>query len=291
MITDNETNFLYLSDQLCQRQSFFNDLTGILFKRGINFGMLPHTKDIWSVDYMPVQKSLNSFIQFRYEPDYLQTDQYIILQSDPNEICNSIGIPTHKSILKIDGGNIIKGKEWVILTDKIFKENADVDKSVLISDLEGLFEVRVIIIPRDPDDYTGHADGILRYFDNETVLINHYRPGHFQKQLKKALREASLKTIDIPYNTFGNDNYDSADGLYINFLQMENFILIPSFNRSDDERVFRIFEELFRNQIIEIIDSREVSKDGGVLNCITWNIKLNAFSLIREASFRGLHDM
>ena len=58
MITDNETNFLYLSDQLCQRQSFFNDLTGILFKRGINFGMLPHTKDIWSVDYMPVQKSL-----------------------------------------------------------------------------------------------------------------------------------------------------------------------------------------------------------------------------------------
>ena len=36
----------------------------------------------------------------------------------------------------------------------------------------------------------------------------------------------------------------------------------------------RQFEQLFPGQIIETIDSREVSRVGGVLNSITWHIKV-----------------
>jgi agmatine deiminase len=225
---------------------------------------------------MPIQTELAKFIRFKYEPDYLQNDEFILTQTNTKSVCKSIGLNTIDSEIKLDGGNVIKGKNWVILTDKIFDENADFKKTELINELENLFLVKVIIIPKEPNDFTGHADGVIRYYDNETVLINSYKPTdkiEFQRRLTKELKNQGLKTIEIPYNPYDNSDYDMADGLYINYLQMENFILLPTFEKNEDERAYRQFEQLFPGQTIETIDSREISVDGGVLNCITWNIK------------------
>ena len=119
MILDRETNFVYLSQHLEKRQHFFEGLIAVFDKHKIQFRLLPETKDIWCVDYMPIQIGLNDFIQFKYEPDYLQTEEFISIQTNPNLVCDVIGIRPLKSDIKIDGGNVIKGKDWVILTDKI----------------------------------------------------------------------------------------------------------------------------------------------------------------------------
>lgn len=276
MIIDSDTNLLCLSEVLQSREVFFNNLTSILTKSSIKYKLLPETNDIWAVDYMPIQTELAKFIRFKYEPDYLQNDEFILTQTNTKSVCKSIGLNTIDSEIKLDGGNVIKGKNWVILTDKIFDENADFKKTELINELENLFLVKVIIIPKEPNDFTGHADGVIRYYDNETVLINSYKPTdkiEFQRRLTKELKNQGLKTIEIPYNPYDNSDYDMADGLYINYLQMENFILLPTFEKNEDERAYRQFEQLFPGQTIETIDSREISVDGGVLNCITWNIK------------------
>jgi len=278
MTTDNQTNILYISGLLKNRHQFFNTLSTILGKHKIDYRFLPNTNDIWAVDYMPIQTDLNRFILFKYEPDYLQNDTFIFTQTDTKTVCKAIGLTWTDSEIRIDGGNVIRGKDWVILTDKVFKENADFKRNKLINELEKLFEVKVIIIQQEPNDFTGHADGILRYYDNDTVLINNYKPTDkrdFQKRLTKELSNQSLKTIEIPYNTYDNANYDMADGLYINYLHMENFILLPTFKKKQDETAYRQFEQLFPGQVIESIDSREISADGGVLNCITWNIKIS----------------
>lgn len=276
MIIDSETNLLYLSDILKSREEFFNNLTSLLIKNGVKYKLLPETNDIWAVDYMPIQTELTKFIRFKYEPDYLQNDEYVITQTNTKSVCKAINLNTTDSEIKLDGGNVIKGKNWVILTDKIFDENADFKKNELINELEILFKTKVIIIPKEPNDFTGHADGVIRYYDNETVLINSYKPTdkrEFQNRLTKELKNQGLRTIEIPYNPYDNRNYDMADGLYINYLQMDNFILLPTFEKKGDERAYRQFEQLFSRQTIETIDSRNISVDGGVLNCITWNIK------------------
>ncbi|MBK8292295.1 MAG: agmatine deiminase family protein [Flammeovirgaceae bacterium] len=77
--------------------------------------------------------------------------------------------------------------------------------------------------------------------------------------------------MEIPYPS-AHSNSQSADGLYINFLQLKDFILLPIFEFAEDEKAIRLFEQLYPNNKIKTIDSREISKDGGVLNCITWNI-------------------
>lgn len=276
MIIDSETNLLYLSEVLRSREEFFNNLTSLLTKNGVKYKLLPETNDIWAVDYMPIQTDLTKFIQFRYEPDYLQNDEFILTQTNTKSVCKTVNLNTTDSEIKLDGGNVIKGKNWVILTDKIFKENADFKKNELINELENVFQVKVIIIPKEPNDFTGHADGVVRYYNNETVLINSYKPTdkiEFQRRLTKELKNQGLKTIEIPYNPYDNSDYDMADGLYINYLQMEDFILLPTFEKNEDERAYRQFEQLFPGHPIRTIDSREVSVDGGVLNCITWNIK------------------
>jgi agmatine deiminase len=235
---------------------------------------------------MPIQKELDKFILFKYEPDYLQNDEFILTQTDTKTVCKAIGLSTTDSNIKIDGGNVIKGNDWVILTDKIFKENASFEKNNLITELENLFEVKVIIIPQEPSDFTGHADGIVRYYNNDTVLINSYKPTdkkEFHKRLNKELRNQGLRTIEIPYSPYDNANCDLADGLYINYLQMENLILMPTFNKKEDEKTYRQFQQLFPGHIIETIDSRDISKDGGVLNCITWNIKVNEIEQVNAA--------
>ena len=71
MITDQETNFLYLADSL--RKTKYHDFSKkfeeLLIKSNIKHDWLIGTKDIWAVDFMPIQIGKNEFIQFDYQPD------------------------------------------------------------------------------------------------------------------------------------------------------------------------------------------------------------------------------
>ena len=91
-------------------------------------------------------------------------------------------------------------------------------------------------------------------------------------RLRMSLQNAGLDYIEIPYNPYNNKKMIEAHGVYINFLQLENYILLPTFELKEDDKAVRLFEELFKGQRVRTIASREISKDGGVLNCITWNI-------------------
>ena len=50
----------------------YNELTEILSKHDMHYGVLKGTADYWCRDYMPVQVDGNSFVQFKYHPDYLE---------------------------------------------------------------------------------------------------------------------------------------------------------------------------------------------------------------------------
>jgi len=53
---------------------------------------------------------------------------------------------------------------------------------------------------------------------------------------------------------------------------MENTVGIPTFGIREDDEVVKQFENLFVGQTIATIDSNEIANEGGILNCITWNI-------------------
>src|SRR5208337_1658008 len=119
MIIDKETNKVYFSRELMKK--YPEESTGIekvIKSHNIDYAFLEGTKDIWCRDFMPVQVNRNKFIAFDYNPEYLIG--YDDLKSDPLEVCRINNIDVIKSKLNIDGGNIVKCSDKVILTDRIF---------------------------------------------------------------------------------------------------------------------------------------------------------------------------
>ncbi|MBK7442983.1 MAG: agmatine deiminase family protein [Bacteroidetes bacterium] len=74
--------------------------------------------------------------------------------------------------LVLDGGNLVYEKDTLIVTDKVFTENADKTKNQVIQLLENCFHAQVIVIPRAYNDIFGHADGNVRFVNADTVLVN-----------------------------------------------------------------------------------------------------------------------
>lgn len=71
---------------------------------------------------------------------------------------------------------------------------------------------------------------------------------------------------------YDNQSNDQANGDYINFLKMTDLIVIPTFKMKTDGEAVKQLEKIFSGQTIKTIDSNEIANEGGVLNCITWNI-------------------
>ena len=279
MIKDNETNFLYLADCLPTKNPvFFRKLKTLLKECKVHYSFLPNSKDIWVVDYMPIQINEKSFVQFVYDPDYLQTKKLKATISDVNSICSEVDIKPVKSKLVLDGGNVIRGKDKVIMCDKVFKENPLLKEKKIIEELERLFQVdKIIFIPTHPLDYTGHADGMLRFLNDNTVLINDLskEKKEYQLNVHMALHNAGINWIDVPYNPYTNSDYIQAIGVYINYLEMDGLIVLPIFGMKEDKLAVALFEKLFPKKAIKTINCNEIAKEGGILNCITWNIKVD----------------
>jgi agmatine deiminase len=276
MICDKDSNTLYLADCLESKQPvFYNRFSAILREHGIGFKLIPHTKDIWAVDYMPVQLAEDKFVQFVYNPDYMRYKKYEKLFPDMDLICKALNLSPLKSDIVIDGGNVVKSKSKVILCDKIFKENPHYEKNSLLNKLYEIFEAeQIILVPKQPYDFTGHADGMIRFLDENMVLINDNSKENekFQKALKQALDNAKLEYTEIPFNPYKNEKYSQANGDYINFLEMEHHIFLPAFNMPEDAIVFKQFQQLFPSKNIVAVESNEIANEGGVLNCVSWNI-------------------
>jgi agmatine deiminase len=182
-----------------------------------------------------------------------------------------------KSDIVLDGGNLVRCGSKAILTSKIFRENPRYGETELLRTLEELLGVdKVIVIPLEPGDWLGHADGMVRFLDENTVMINDHSREKKKEHclhLRMSLRNAGLESIEIPYNPYGNGSEIDAKGVYINYLRMKDFVLVPVFGLDEDEKAMLTARDLFKGSTVDTVRSDEIAKDGGVLNCISWNIK------------------
>lgn len=280
MKTDIDTDFVYFSGLLPERRpSLFARLKKALTLRGVAYGLLPHTSDIWCRDYMPIQTAAGEFVQFKYDPKYLRTKKYRKTITDTDKVCRAIGIRPVRSDIRLDGGNALISGHRAILTDRIFSENPDYIKERLIDELKRLFRVKkIVIIPQCPHDMTGHADGLVRFAGSldrgdATVFVSDLSsvmPNYFLK-LSRALADGELITLPIPYAS--PKRYDGIDatGCYINYLQTGGNVFYPMFGGAADPGAEKIFRKFFGAGAIPI-EVGDIARDGGVLNCISWNI-------------------
>lgn len=273
---------VYMSELLKERYpDICTRLLQILDKYHVHYEWIKGTKDIWCRDYMPVQTESGKFIQFRYEPSYLKgRKEWEESRSDVKEICRINNIDAAFSDINLDGGNVLICDGRAIISDRLFSENPERDRDSLIKELSNLLECEIIIIPAlksQDEDLTGHADGMVRFVDRNTIIGNERRADEYKYMkdgLQKALDTFNLTYIDIPYFVDNDAKHPySAIGIYVNYLEVNDLIVMPIFNSKEDQVAIEIIKKEFPNKNIETIDYNDVAKEGGLLNCTTWVVK------------------
>lgn len=278
----DEGQIVYMSELLMdQHTETCRNLIAILEKHYIKHKFIKGTNDIWCRDYMPIQTEAGKFIQFRYEPSYLKGNKELeASRSDVHKVCELNNIDAQFSDINLDGGNVLICDGRAIISDRIFDENPNYDKNVLLKELSVLLDCEIIIIPSlrsKEEDFTGHSDGMVRFVNRDTILGNRMAGEYqyWQKDMKKVLDTYNLTYIDFPCLTDIKDpnHPDSAVGVYVNYLELNNLIVLPVFNRAEDKEAVETLHKVFPNKQIETINYNDVAQYGGLLNCTTWVIK------------------
>lgn len=267
---------VYMSDLL---RTVFPDacerLIKILVKHKVKYDFLKGTKDIWCRDYMPIQTESGKFVQFKYDPSYLKENkEWEESRSDVKEVCRVNGIDAQFSDINLDGGNVLICDRRAIISDRIFSENPDWNKEELVSELSKLLECEIIIIPAQNGDMTGHADGMVRFVNRNTILGNRLADEYkyWRERMQKVIEKFGLEYIDVPFITDIKDPKHpySAIGIYVNYLEVNNLIVLPVFGREEDKQAVEIIQKAFPDKVVETINYDEVAQEGGLLNCTTW---------------------
>ena len=244
------------------------NLFSALSESGEKFALFDGARDIWARDYMPIRTKRGRYISFRYEPSYLADDPQLRTYFK-TDIAPHFALPVTYSNINLDGGNVVfsPSKAKAVITDRVFSENPEYDKNTLLLELENLLEAEIIIIPSLISDMTGHADGVVRFIDENTVVGNRtgYRYG-LEMQIKLTLRNQGIEVYDFPYF---ESKGDSAIGCYLNFLETEQHLFLPVFGVDMDREAIETAKNIFNKTIIPV-NINEIAKDGGVLNCISW---------------------
>jgi len=274
MINDYQTDEVYLADGIRHYMPLAINLFNALESAGVEIHLLRHTesaKHVWARDYMPLQLDEKCFLQYRYAPDYLRNDPDYI---PPYEtICRGLHLKCKQTNLVIDGGNVVKSGNRVIMTEKVFKENPRYTSDYLRRLLEEAFECEICFIPWDRYEMFGHADGMVRSIGDNYVLMNNYidLDKDFREKLKRALEVEGFYVEELHYDMPRPSKQSWA---YLNFLQVNNCIFVPGLNLCEDKLAVEQIQKYYpHHKVVLVSDCLTLVRDGGALNCISWNIK------------------
>lgn len=290
IITDEMCNCVFVSSLLRDgnpdypKVNFRNvyDQLSKALKGRAELCILEDTKDVWVRDYMPVQLHLMRGWDYIYRPDYLK--KYQSQQTDWHEL-NFLApfcMTNCSRAIVADGGNVVKCDEYVIMTDKVFAENKSLTHDKLVDSIG----TDVVIIPRDPLDKYGHADGMIRYLGPRRVLFRAAQDKEDEVFLNTVKATFQQQKPDVRIEQFDFSMVDHQSKLnwcYINFLRVGRLILLPLLNSENMKTTDVAFEDYYAlKQLSEFLPDCDiigipmrdvVQYGGGGLNCLTWTIR------------------
>lgn len=278
MSNDSYCNRVYFSALLPEVSPIaYKGVVSILEKYDVPYSLLKGTKDIWCRDYMPVQIYGDHFVAFGYNPDYLNdTAEHKASITDTMEVCRLNGITRVHDCRDVilDGGNVVRGESKIIMTSKVFEENPGWRVNQLSQYLERKLLGEIIFIPWDMEEVYGHTDGIVRFIDDDKVLMTNYwdfdedyanRFFDCMKHHFKSIKELRYKVKEPNKNNWA----------YVNWLQTDKVLILPKFEIPEDEQAFRQIEKLMPSYKgrIEMVDARDLVCHEGCFNCCSWTIR------------------
>ena len=276
MLSDSLTNTVFFSEWLPSGcPTLYQCICKILNDNNINHQLLSNTNDIWCRDYMPIQISENCFVFYEYNPNYLQTKYYRQYITDVKNIRNIDFLHQAEVVtldLVLDGGNVVKCGNKIVMTEKVFAENDDKSRSEVQRLLEEVFQFDIVFLPWDKNEKYGHSDGIIHYIGNSRVLMTNY--DDFDKTFAQDFLRILEKHFDVTVLKYNVKQQHKRSWSYINYLQIGKLALVPQLGISEDEQALQQIAEAMPQCKVVGVPALEAVRKGGALNCISWNINI-----------------
>ena len=158
-----------------------------------------------------------------------------------------------------------------LMTDKIFRENPSKTKAEIVRTIKQKCALNeLIIIPRQPYDMLGHSDAMVRWIDENNVLVNDFsnESKSFNDRLVKVLEKSGLDVKFMKYKE-GFFTKKREWGAYLNFIKIKDILIVPIYGIDDDDTALQQIKKFYSSYKVETINLSEIIELGGALHCIT----------------------
>ena len=250
---------------------------------GQNHVVIAPMQDIWMRDFSsanPDQPTL-----FRYtaagqggtkKAQAISDD----VQSDFKLYSQKAGLKFIQTQLLNDGGNWVEdGFGNVVISTKFLSDNR-LSEKVAREKLIALTNAKhIAFIDADEQGGLEHADGVVSFVDQNTLVMNTYpEDPDYTKKLKadliRGIPNIKIHEIITPYD--GSQIYDkkfgSACGLYTNMLVTPEHIYFPQFGIKEDSVALQQIRVITKRKVIPV-QSNHVCHMGGGVRCMSWQLR------------------
>ncbi|MGD1702504.1 agmatine deiminase family protein [Dapis sp. BLCC M229] len=183
--------------------------------------------------------------------------------------------------IELEGGNFVhNGKGTAIVTEKLYAQNPQKSKEEINQLIKEKTSIeKLVVVPKQPGDMTGHIDGMLQWIDSDRIMMNDYQTQGsdlqmFIKKLDSCLEQElpEVEKVKIPYFISDQEylGWTDEQGNYMNLLRTQNRVYAPIYNQPEDDSIREIYNQVFGNNV-SFIESGAISKYGVILHCMIWN--------------------
>jgi agmatine/peptidylarginine deiminase len=295
LVPDNIRQFIIVNNEAAGAE-----IKTIYPKKNIEIIVIDSFKELWLRDIMGFNTGINRIYRPIYNPNYcnyIYTSYYLeTISCQVNQIFEkSIGAEVVEMPLILDGGNFVSNGKIAFITDKVIKENKNISKYISKM-LYNYLGVETIIIPTNKHDNLAHADGYMNFLNEKRICLAEYPDIDFLKddneyleQLRKLVIGKDLDIITIydrpvaeKVKGSGKNEFDtskdclnSARGIFVNFLILNDTIILPEYTIPNYKR--KMFYNGVNKQILKnlgykviSINCDELASLGGSLHCISF---------------------
>ena len=221
-------------------------------------------------------------------------------KDDTISVCISAdwGMPVYGSPLEHAGGNFMTdGLGTGFASTLIYEENPgyshdEIDSLMLA--YNGLEQF--VVMQRINIEYTGHIDLWTKCLNDTLIMVGEYAPDHSNYHLlndhadylctltNREGRPYRVVRMPMPWSAI------AAPPSYLNSLIVNDKVLVPLWNKAEDDTALVIYQQVMPDHEIVGINCSSMASSGGAIHCITMQAPSAKFIHVKHDPLEDTED-
>lgn len=241
-------------------------------------------EDIWIRDFSTVVP--NQMVQVTYSPSYLGNGTSRLIQNSLVSFTEQHNLNYNYVDVVLDGGNVVdNNKDKAVITERVLEDN-NWSVAQAKAQLRSILGIQhIAVIPYD-DEIMGHADGMVMWVDDNTVLVNEYDEPfrtNVLTALQAGLPNTNIVEVPVTFDYSEWKDFASACGVNLNSTVTHDYIYTPIFDKSTDAQAVAAIQQHTTKEV-KTIDATGVCFMGGSARCLSWQLTGNNAAKLIEAA-------